>query len=189
MNKTQKGFAALEAILIIVILVIIGGTGYYVWHSKQQTDKTLSQAEKTSQITPRITAKKASNTSTSTSSSKSASYVNLTEWGIKIKIRDADKVVFTIDDSVTKPYGIDAIGTAGPKFKPEALVDKSCEPGVSLYRSNQSPGDFANKKVNEKYYWITGGPGACSNNPTTNPDDILKQRFLQDFIVDNIEQI
>jgi uncharacterized protein (UPF0333 family) len=42
--NTQKGFAALESLLILIIIAIIGGTGYYVWHSKQQTDKTLSGA-------------------------------------------------------------------------------------------------------------------------------------------------
>jgi hypothetical protein len=49
--KSQKGFAALAGLLIIVILAIIGGTGYYVWHSKNQADsaydKTANQSVKT----------------------------------------------------------------------------------------------------------------------------------------------
>lgn len=41
--KSQKGFALLESLLIIVILAILGFTGWYVWHAKQNTDKIASQ--------------------------------------------------------------------------------------------------------------------------------------------------
>ncbi|HET9850615.1 MAG TPA: hypothetical protein VFP35_03265 [Candidatus Saccharimonadales bacterium] len=46
--KRQSGFAALEALLILIIIAIIGGTGYYVWHSKNQTDKILNSTTNTS---------------------------------------------------------------------------------------------------------------------------------------------
>lgn len=52
MNKTQKGFAVLESLLILVIIAIIGGIGWYAVHTKHQTDKILSQADKISQTTP-----------------------------------------------------------------------------------------------------------------------------------------
>jgi hypothetical protein len=37
----SQGVAALEVILIVVALGLIGFTGYYVWHSKQATDSIL----------------------------------------------------------------------------------------------------------------------------------------------------
>jgi hypothetical protein len=40
----QNGFAALESLLILVIIAIIGGTGYFVWHSKSQVNKNLNNA-------------------------------------------------------------------------------------------------------------------------------------------------
>jgi len=40
-NKSQ-GFAVLEAALIIVVIGIIGFTGWYVWHARQDTNKTLA---------------------------------------------------------------------------------------------------------------------------------------------------
>lgn len=46
MKHQQKGFAVLETLLIVIILAIIGGTGYFVWHSRQNTDKTLGNAAK-----------------------------------------------------------------------------------------------------------------------------------------------
>lgn len=49
MKKNQKGLALIETLLIILILVIIGFGGYYVWHSQKQSNSTLSTAASTSQ--------------------------------------------------------------------------------------------------------------------------------------------
>jgi hypothetical protein len=42
LDKNQNGFSAVEAILILGILGIVGFTGYFVWHAKQNTDKTFA---------------------------------------------------------------------------------------------------------------------------------------------------
>ena len=44
----QSGFAAIETLLIVAILAIIGGTGYFVWHAKQNADASLKNAAKSS---------------------------------------------------------------------------------------------------------------------------------------------
>jgi hypothetical protein len=60
MKLSQKGFAALEGLLILVIIVIIAGTGWYVWHSKSQADKNLNAAVNSSQSSPNRSKKTAS---------------------------------------------------------------------------------------------------------------------------------
>lgn len=40
----QKGFAALEAVLVIVILAIVAGTGYYVYQANNKTTDDLNKA-------------------------------------------------------------------------------------------------------------------------------------------------
>jgi hypothetical protein len=70
MNKTQKGFALVEGLLILLILAVIGFGGYYVWHSQRQTDKSLTQANQVSQ-------------STKTSSKASRTYFTIKEWGVR----------------------------------------------------------------------------------------------------------
>ncbi|HXE10239.1 MAG TPA: hypothetical protein VN554_02325 [Verrucomicrobiae bacterium] len=40
----QKGFAALEAVLVIVILAIVGGTAYYVYHANNKSTDTQNAA-------------------------------------------------------------------------------------------------------------------------------------------------
>ena len=41
-QKRQNGFAAIEALLIAVIIGIVGFTGWYVLNAKKNTDKSLS---------------------------------------------------------------------------------------------------------------------------------------------------
>lgn len=48
-HKDQRGVSTLEVILIIIIVGIIGGVGWYVYHTKQNSDKSLDQATSTSQ--------------------------------------------------------------------------------------------------------------------------------------------
>jgi type II secretory pathway pseudopilin PulG len=47
-KKHQDGFTAVEAILMVVIVGIIGGVGFFVWHAQAQANKNLGDAEKSS---------------------------------------------------------------------------------------------------------------------------------------------
>jgi Tfp pilus assembly protein PilV len=44
MKKNQSGFSAIEALLILVIVGIIGGTGWYVLQANKNTNNTLNNA-------------------------------------------------------------------------------------------------------------------------------------------------
>lgn len=91
--KNQKGFGAVEALLILVILGIVGFTGYFVWHAKQNTDKSLTP---TTSITPVI---KKTQTTTPTSTSK-ASVISVKEWGIQIPMPSGDSsYTYSVEDS------------------------------------------------------------------------------------------
>jgi type II secretory pathway pseudopilin PulG len=50
MIKTQRGFAVLEAVLILVIVGIITAAGYYVWQSSQKANKSLNNASDSSAL-------------------------------------------------------------------------------------------------------------------------------------------
>lgn len=47
MYKTinQRGFAAIEAVLIFVIVAIIGGTGYYVYNANKEANQSLAPTQ------------------------------------------------------------------------------------------------------------------------------------------------
>lgn len=44
MPVNQKGFTLVEELLIFIIVVIIGGTGFYVYQSGKQADKNLQNS-------------------------------------------------------------------------------------------------------------------------------------------------
>jgi hypothetical protein len=46
--KNQKGFSAVEGMLILVIVGIIGGVGWYVWNSNNKANQSLDNASKAS---------------------------------------------------------------------------------------------------------------------------------------------
>jgi hypothetical protein len=47
-QTNEDGFSAVEAILILIVVAIIGFAGWFVWHSQQATSKTLDAANNSS---------------------------------------------------------------------------------------------------------------------------------------------
>jgi regulatory protein YycH of two-component signal transduction system YycFG len=50
-KRFESGFAVLETVLVVIAVVLIIFTGYYVWHSQKTADKTLTDTNKSSQST------------------------------------------------------------------------------------------------------------------------------------------
>jgi hypothetical protein len=48
----QQGFAVIEALLILLVVAIIGGTGFYVWHANKNSSDTFSAAAKVADSSP-----------------------------------------------------------------------------------------------------------------------------------------
>jgi hypothetical protein len=59
LSSNQSGFTVVEGIAIIVIVAILGFTGWFVWSSQKATSKTLSDTNKsaTAQSTKKIVTK------------------------------------------------------------------------------------------------------------------------------------
>lgn len=51
LSRNQSGFSAIEALLILIIILLIGFIGYYVWHARNNADKTLNTANHASATT------------------------------------------------------------------------------------------------------------------------------------------
>jgi predicted lipoprotein with Yx(FWY)xxD motif len=62
-NKTQKGFAATEAILILVIVALVAFIAWYAFHTKNSTDNSYNNAANT-QLNPPQSSKTNNNTKT-----------------------------------------------------------------------------------------------------------------------------
>jgi hypothetical protein len=69
-RKNQTGFSLVEGLLVIIALAIVGGVGYYVYHTQQETNKTAESA-KTSTTPP-------------VSSTSKKDYLVFKEAGVKV---------------------------------------------------------------------------------------------------------
>lgn len=181
LSVDQKGFTAIEGLLIFLAITIIGGTGFYIYQSNKQVDKSLQSAN----TDAKFAREKKDKTSQAVADKHTHGYVVVKEWGVKVKVRDADKV----DVKVSNEPGDSPVGRTDGSvtliFKSDALQDQSCSPGVSLYRSTKQD-DFGNAKlINGRYYFVTGSPGPCSQDS----DNQLKERFLDDFKTENVQQL
>jgi hypothetical protein len=52
-NDRQSGFSSIEGLLIVIIVLLVGFIGYYVWHTQKGADETLNSAAKSAQSSPR----------------------------------------------------------------------------------------------------------------------------------------
>jgi hypothetical protein len=168
MIRNQKGFSAVEALLIVIIVGMLGGVGYYVWHSQKQVDNTYSQTANSS-AAPKLKEK----------------IITIPEWGVKA----------TIATNLTLQYKIEEGNSSFAKFSSKEL--KSSGPycgdgtgnyggGIERYLQNEevhtgsdgagtglSAADYAKTlKANEyghvgAYYYFYSGIGEpCGDKPT-----------------------
>ena len=54
--KKQSGFTLIEGLLILVIVGLLGGTGWYVWNAHNKANDTLTNADAANSSTARKTA-------------------------------------------------------------------------------------------------------------------------------------
>jgi uncharacterized protein (UPF0333 family) len=65
LSRNQNGFGVIEALLILIIILLIGFVGYYVWHVNKTSSDTYTQATKSAEYSTTQSTKK-SNTQKST---------------------------------------------------------------------------------------------------------------------------
>lgn len=183
MNKmNQKGFGAMEGLLVVIVVVLIGGIGWYVF-SKSKTDKTPQTAQTITpdnQVSEQVIAE---------------DYLNIPELGVKLKTKHANKLSYVVkaqSGTLARSDNQESDTVVVFSFKPEFVVADDCKPGVELYRlkSGANPSGDYFKQVGSRYYVFDGGPGNCSTDTYGDPaDDVLKGEVLSDFKANNLEAI
>jgi hypothetical protein len=78
--SNQAGFAAVELLLVLILFAILGFTGYYVVHARNNANKTLDTAANTAEPSISKTPSKVANDQTG--------YLVIKEWSVKLKLAD-----------------------------------------------------------------------------------------------------
>jgi hypothetical protein len=55
MKSGQKGFTVVETLLVLILISIIGFTGYYVWHTQNNSNSSYNNADRSNSNTPTST--------------------------------------------------------------------------------------------------------------------------------------
>ena len=155
MNKTQKGFALIEGLLITLILAIIAFGGYYVWHTQTTTDKSSKAAVSASQSTP--------------SSSTSSGYLTIKEWGVRAPYNGALSLSYKIDRntagfsstqlSAAANGGCSGYGGYIMRLLPNDLYLPGTETAAQVAAEPESAGTY--KLLDGYYYFFVHNQALC----------------------------
>ncbi len=161
---------------------MIGFGGYYVWDGSQdnKSSDTVTQSQESD-----LEQADGSSQSTGNSEQEESGHLVIGELGIKMKLTDAEKLSYSLDQMTTKVFDETVVTTVVPEFLPAYLEDPTCTPGLALYASESEPADFKYTHIDGLYYFVSGGPGSCGNEA----DDALGGRFLSEFKIENIAAI
>lgn len=116
MGSNQKGFSAVETVLVGVIISIIGFAGWFVWNSQKQTTKTPNNSNKGSTVV------QTNKTTDSSTAQSTTTPVVVKEWNVKFAIPDGIKAVGYEYDTSKAIFPGDVIlitsltDTAGKKY-------------------------------------------------------------------------
>lgn len=167
-NVNQKGFSAIEALLILVIVGIIGGTGYYVYHATQKSSDSYDSATSVSQSNASFKKK-----DTKEDSAKQ-NYVTIKEWGIRAPYDGKDTLTYTIDGDVArfnskqlndKYPDCEQAGTAGAigRYKPSDDAGPAGDAGVTAMQdAAKNPSKYV--QVGDYYYSFTHVQFGCADD-------------------------
>jgi uncharacterized protein (UPF0333 family) len=159
----QKGFGALEVLLLLVIVGIIGGAGWYVYQSQKKTNESLDKANQNIET---IAQNKKTTEKATEKPNDSVKHVDIPELGIRVTFDEADKVSYKLQTgncSLVPITDTKCNKSAQFLFVNKELEKKCTSVGVSVYEFSQQPEGISSTKVGSKYYSINGAPGNCED--------------------------
>ena|SRR5688500_12456392 len=189
-KKNQSGFSAVEMLLVLAVVVILGAVGWYVWRSNNKTDND----SKKSSPTPTTTLPEKSPTP---SAEKKVKYAEIKEWGVKISQPEGHTV------AISKPSGEDYITGAlsgvdvyVPKYdgnytcgssQGETYKAKVLHIGKfsldSKIESNTKNKPDVMKTVGNYKYGISKPVSNCYDSATASTMQSLIENYLKDLTI------
>lgn len=176
----QKGFAALETILIIIILAIIGFTGWYVWHSSEQAKDTYSSASHTAQ------------SHSATTEKTTQKYLTIKQWDVKVPlssgIADAYYLYKSGNDTAYLSKAIyEGTNCAADQTTLGAIVRFTADQKDSLNDGTMLSEHTDAVKIGDYYYFYMHPQAACDGGSTNSMADFNDNKAnvagqqMQDF--------
>lgn len=167
----QSGNAASLTVIILLVIILAGALGYIFYKNANPDTQTETQSQEV------VTTEEP----TEPAVIEQEGYLSVQEWGIKLKTSNAPKLMYYPEEQVSGQG--EMLGLAR---KPSEIRDPVCSRlGIDVYRQQTEP-EFNSKKIGNYYYYVTGSPSKCSDNPLENA---TQAAILQEVTVDNISEL
>lgn len=175
---TQKGFTSLETILVIVVLVLVGGTGYFVYHVNRKTSTLLN--------TSSVNGGKGGKSGPNTGPAKTEIFL-IPEWKVAAEIPTPPESSALIQYKIIQQGGqtwaqfstqelkdadpscaVEQNASAGiisrAKASDHAYLNDGTDTGRTIQQDIDSGALKSYKKIGDYYYWYQHPQGACGNS-------------------------
>lgn len=143
--KNQKGFTAVEALLTILILAVIGFGGYYVYHTNHKTKIVSSSTTvaKTSTAPKPISA---------ASSKPTQKYITISVWGVRVPYSSSDTL--SVSNQTCDEPGDTVLTGCSVDVNSQDLANAvgNCQ----STRATGKVGYFYRMGTNDNYSWTDG---------------------------------
>lgn len=170
-SRNKKGFGAIELLITVVILLVIGGLAWYALAGKPKPTPSVSPTPSAS-----------ISTSPTTSPSSDANSLSVTEYGVKLSL-SRDILDLSYYYSATDPT---YVTLTSAKLK---ALDQKCSDSGHLVKA--SAADKANLQtggitVGDSYYYIALPNGLCTDKPTAIAQDAKVRDALKSAVLEKL---
>ncbi|MDB5185394.1 MAG: hypothetical protein JWN38_1202 [Candidatus Saccharibacteria bacterium] len=167
-QKQQDGFSAVEAILLLVIVAIVGFVGWYVLNANQNTDEVNAET--------RNTATAAASVAPTSKSTTAQKYLTIKEWGVRLPYGGTDTLSYTYGNSsvqvvskqLADKYGCTSFGAG--IFSRNHGTD-TLDSGGQTYAAAAKANPSAYVHVGDYYYGFSHDQAACSDTVTVDSEN------------------
>ncbi len=175
----SKGFGAVEAILIVIIVGLIAGVGYYVYNQSQKQDETSQPQSSTTTIPP------------TTEKQEDVDYgkLSIKETGVSLELsKDIEDAYYLADDAGGVSFGVKSLDSvsgckakyvdvAGGTLTGVAVLHYGGGGGTEEYQSFKSNPNSS--QVADKFFFVIDADESCesSDAATQKKIDTVKAAF------------
>jgi hypothetical protein len=177
MKLNQKGFGAVEGLLVVIALTLIVGVGYYVVNANKDNQDTTNNTR---------TSTKAETKPTETKKQ----YLEFKSAGVKMELNEQTKDAYvgttSQDDTyISSHYFDDKPAFEGCKVNGQAsgiIALSSAKVGDDHFGSPWTEAELkglSEVKIGDTYYWMTPSNGPCWDPGKTSESDPGVQKLME----------
>jgi hypothetical protein len=181
-SLSSKGFGAIAALIVVLVLAAIGSGSYYVWH-KNHVKKAPSTSATSKSSSQRAAQAGNSSSTTQQNAVTQGQYLEIKEWGVRIKPASSlPSVTYTIDDSNGHQWAVlkfkDLPDTCNGVYHfSRAMAGQDIDGYGNSPEKLLSLDSSSIKQVGDYYYYLGHGQAACAPDAAVTVENALIQQL------------